>query len=128
MRARRSSSRVILGTAALVLAASTAGCRRAEARQVQGGDAKRGKVAIREYGCGSCHTIPGIIGARGLVGPPLTNWAQRSYIAGNVTNNPEFLIRWLEVPQAIKPRTPMPTLGVTEGDARDIAAYLYTLR
>jgi cytochrome c1 len=72
--------------------------------------------------------IPGIHGANGLVGPPLTNFAQRAYIAGEVANTADFLVRWIEVPQAIEPGTAMPNLGITEGQARNIAAYLYTLR
>jgi cytochrome c2 len=106
---------------------STLACREANARPVEGGDANRGKVAIREYGCGSCHTIPGVTGANGLVGPPLSSWSERVYIAGYVPNTTDFLIRWIEVPRAIKPMTAMPNLAVPESDARDIAAYLYTL-
>lgn len=104
------------------------GCRQAQARQVEGGSPERGKEAIAAYGCGSCHMIPGIPGARGKVGPPLTDWSERVYIAGEVANSTDFLIRWIEMPQAIEPKTAMPNLRVTEGDARDIAAYLYTLR
>lgn len=114
--------------ASVIVATAMAGCRNAAARTVYGGDADRGKAAIREYGCGSCHTIPGVGGAIGLVGPPLTGWSKRGTIAGYVPNTTDFLIRWIEVPHAIKPRTAMPNLAVTEGDARDIAAYLYTLR
>jgi cytochrome c1 len=72
--------------------------------------------------------IPGINGAHGQVGPPLDDWSERVYIAGQVPNTTDFLIRWIEVPQAIEPGTAMPNLRVPEGDARDIAAYLYTLR
>jgi cytochrome c len=95
---------------------------------VPGGDAKRGKIAITNYGCGSCHTIPGVTGARGLVGPPLSEWSKRGFIAGEVPNTTDFLIRWIEMPQAIKPGVDMPNMAVPESEARDIAAYLYTLR
>ena len=96
-------------------------------RVVEGGDAQRGKRAIAAYGCGSCHTIPGIRGADGMVGPPLEHWAERRIIAGEVPNDPARLITWLTVPQSIEPGTAMPNMGVTDGQARDIAAYLYTL-
>lgn len=72
--------------------------------------------------------IPGVSGANGLVGPPLIKWSGRSFIAGEVPNNPENLITWITVPQSIEPGTVMPNLGVLDEDARDIAAYLYTLR
>jgi cytochrome c len=118
--------------AVLVGALGGAGCREAAGREtryaVSGGDADRGKAAIAMYGCGSCHTIPGIREANGTVGPPLMMWSRRTYIAGEVPNTPDFLIRWIEMPQAIEPGTAMPNLGVTEGKARDIAAYLYTIR
>ena len=70
----------------------------------------------------------GIAGAHGQVGPPLDHWSKRVYIAGEVPNTEDFLIRWIEVPEAIEPKTAMPMLGVTEGSARDIAAYLYSIR
>ncbi|HEX5385750.1 MAG TPA: c-type cytochrome [Gemmatimonadales bacterium] len=95
---------------------------------VPGGDADRGKQEIVAYGCGTCHMIPGVDNANGLVGPPLLKFGRRTYIAGEVPNTTDFLIRWLEVPQAIEPGTDMPNLGITEQQARDIAAYLYTLR
>jgi cytochrome c2 len=113
--------------AALLSCVLVSACRRAEARQVEGGDPKRGVAAIEAYGCGSCHMIPGITGAHGQVGPPLDDWSERVYIAGQVPNTTDFLIRWIEMPQAIEPGTAMPNLRVTEGEARDIAAYLYTL-
>src|SRR5512146_2999516 len=95
---------------------------------VPGGNADSGKIAIQTYGCGSCHMIPGVSVATGTVGPPLMFWSRRTYIAGEVPNTPDFLVRWIEVPQAIEPGTAMPNLGVPEQAARDIAAYLYTLR
>jgi cytochrome c1 len=72
--------------------------------------------------------IPGVPAARGLVGPPLTAWASRAFIAGQLPNRPEHLVRWIQNPQAVEPRTAMPDLGVSLADAQDIAAYLYTLR
>lgn len=97
-------------------------------RRVEGGDAGRGKGQIVAYGCGSCHTIPGITGAEGQVGPPLTAWSRRRVIAGEVPNTPVNLITWITVPQSIEPGVAMPNLGVSDGQARDIAAYLYSLR
>lgn len=101
----------------------------ADPRQVvAGGDEARGKEQIVAFGCGSCHTIPGVRQAKGLVGPPLTQFARRTYIAGEVPNTARFLVQWISVPQSIEPGTAMPNLGVSDGQARDIAAYLYTLR
>lgn len=95
---------------------------------VVGGDAERGRVALDGFGCGACHLIPGVTGARGMVGPPLAQFALRSYIAGQLPNQPDNLLRWLQDPPSIEPGTAMPDLGVTPAVARDMAAYLYTLR
>ena len=99
-----------------------------EAEALTGGDVEAGRAAMKTYGCDACHTIPGVVDARGLVGPPLTQIANRIYIAGVLTNTPDNLIEWIQNPPGVDPRTAMPNLGVEETAARDIAAYLYTLR
>jgi cytochrome c2 len=95
--------------------------------RVPGGDPERGVVAIGAYGCGGCHAIPGIRGANGTVGPPLSDFATRGYVAGVRPNWPRHLVQWIIDPPAIAPETAMPRLGVSEQEARDMAAYLYTL-
>lgn len=135
MRVRRHVSRV-LRLAAITAVASSAGVaacgetsqQSTPERHIEGGNAVRGRATIAAYGCGSCHSIPGVRGARGMVGPPLDHWSQRRIIAGEVPNDPARLITWLTVPQSIEPGTAMPNMGVTDGEARDMAAYLYTLR
>jgi cytochrome c len=99
-----------------------------EAAAMTGGDPSRGRAAISRYGCSTCHTIPGVNGANGLVGPPLSQMASRSYIAGVMPNTPDNMIRWIENPPQVDGLTAMPNLGVSEQDARDIAGYLYTLK
>lgn len=96
--------------------------------QVPGGNAAHGRTLITHYGCASCHTVPGVGGADGNVGPPLTRIGARTYIAGVLRNTPENMIRFLREPQHVLPRGDMPDMGVTAQDARDITAYLYTLR
>ena len=92
------------------------------------GDAARGKRAIHQYACATCHAIPGIVGANAPVGPPLEGIATRAFIAGVVPNTPATMIAWLREPQAFRPDGAMPNLGMSEADAADIAAYLATLR
>jgi mono/diheme cytochrome c family protein len=91
-------------------------------------DPERGKRALYQYACNACHTIPGVTGAHPQVGPPLTGMGSRALVAGVLANTPDNLVRWLRHTQEVKPMTAMPQLGVTEQDARDIAAYLATLR
>jgi cytochrome c len=110
--------------------AALAACRETDAATyaLTGGRASRGPALMRAYGCGACHTIPGVRGANAVVGPSLSGIASRSYVAGVVANTPENLVAWIQNPQAIDSKTAMPNLRVGPRDAADIAAYLYTLR
>jgi cytochrome c len=90
-----------------------------------GGDPELGKAALYRYGCGACHTISGVAGAHGRVGPHLTGVAQRWYLAGMIPNTPDNMVAWIMNPQRINPDTIMPFLNVPESDARDMVAYLY---
>jgi cytochrome c1 len=122
--------RAILGLA-LGAAMLMYGCEggRSEPRYAaaDGGDPQRGAQLISQFGCGSCHTIPGVRAADGTVAPPLNFFSRRSFIAGELPNTFDNLVRWLRNPPAIEPGTAMPVLGLTEAQARDVAAYLYTL-
>lgn len=95
---------------------------------VPGADPERGKALIIQFGCPSCHTIPGVKGADGLVGPPLTKIALRTYLAGRIENTPANMARWIVNPKSIDEKTAMPVTGATGDDARHIVRYLYTLR
>ena len=127
--ARRIARRTLLGLA--VLASACGGMNEADAREaaaLTGGDPSRGPDLMRKYGCQSCHTIPGVVGANGLVGPPLAGIASRSYIGGVLPNAPDNMLAWIQDPKRVDPKTAMPNVGVTPSDARHIAAYLYTLK
>jgi mono/diheme cytochrome c family protein len=92
------------------------------------GGAERGRVALQQYACVTCHVIPDVVGAANPVGPSLAGIAQRKYLAGTLPNSRESMIRWLRAPQLIAPGSAMPNLGVSERDARDMAAFLETLQ
>jgi cytochrome c2 len=102
--------------------------RHTEARILTGGDPVVGRALIKDFGCGSCHAIPGVRGATGLVGPPLKGIASRAYIAGVLPNTPENMQRWILDPQAVDSLTVMPKVGLNPTQARHVATYLYTLR
>jgi cytochrome c len=99
-----------------------------EAARLVHGEPSRGPDKIRKYGCYTCHTIGGVEGANGLVGPPLDGISRRVFIAGELPNTPENITRWIQHPRSVEPHTAMPEMGVTDSDSRDIAAYLYTLK
>jgi cytochrome c len=114
-----------------MLVMACAGCNEGKATRpyivATGGNPDHGRELIRSYGCGACHVVPGIQGAHGLVGPPLFYFGQRTMIAGELPNSPGNLALWIQHPRAVEPKTAMPDLGLTEDQAYDIAAYLYTL-
>jgi cytochrome c2 len=92
------------------------------------GNPERGMDLIKQYGCGGCHLIPGIVDATGNVGPPLLHVGTRAYIAGFFSNSPENMASWIQDPQKALPGNAMPRTGVTAQDSRDITAFLYTLK
>jgi mono/diheme cytochrome c family protein len=91
-------------------------------------DVNRGRIAINQYACTICHAIPGVVGPNAPVGPPLAGIARRAILAGVLPNTPDNMVRWLRAPQDVSPLSAMPNLGVSARDARDIAAYLATLK
>ena len=98
------------------------------ARFNSAGDPMRGRLLVRSYGCHTCHDIPGVPGAHGQVGPPLGGIGGRVSLAGKLPNTPDNLMTWIRNPQQISPGTVMPDMRVSERDARDLAAYLLTVR
>ncbi|HEY8611391.1 MAG TPA: c-type cytochrome [Roseomonas sp.] len=128
---------IILTVVILLLLSASAGAylvissqqeAQARAAALTGGDPSRGQSLALQFGCGSCHIIPGVRGADRRVGPSLDGIAGQVYLAGVLTNTAENMVRWIEDPQAVDPKTAMPRTGAAGQDARDIAAYLYTLR
>ena len=91
------------------------------------GNAERGQRLLAQFQCGACHQIPDVPAARSHMGPSLANMGKQSYIAGQFPNQPETLVRWIVDPQAMQPGTLMPAMGVSPGQARDMAAYLQGL-
>ena len=92
------------------------------------GSPSAGAALVFSKGCGACHVIPGIEGADGVVGPPLTMIGRRVFIAGLLRNTPENLSAWVYDPQRFVPGNAMPSTGLTETEAMDVAAYLETIR
>jgi cytochrome c len=135
MRRRSAAIIVAIVLCTGVIVAGVAAWARAGNRQLYreaaaitgGGNAQHGREKIRTYGCQSCHTIPGVPGGHGLVGPPLADVKRRMFLAGELPNTPDNLMLWIQHPHSVEPHTVMPEMGVTEEDSRDIAAYLYAL-
>ena len=122
----------IAASAWVLLCIAMGGCDAGKARRDVNasafGNAEHGRQLIASYGCGACHMIPGVHAARGKVGPPLFFFGERTMIAGELPNTPANLEKWIENPKQVEPKTAMPNLGVKSDEARDMAAYLYTLK
>jgi cytochrome c1 len=111
-----------------LLGLALAGCGADAGAPAAAGNPERGRLLLRQYGCGGCHHIPGVAAADGNTGPPLDRIARRVYVGGVLANTPENLARWIRAPQAIDPRTRMPDMQVSAAHARDMTAYLYRLK
>lgn len=118
---------------ALLTCAAAGGCdlseNATEGKRVPGGDPARGLAVLvgGAHGCGGCHSIPGVRGAIGVAGPPLAGMARRGFIAGQLPNTPGNLVAFLQDPPVFVPGTGMPDVRMSLAEARDVAAYLYTL-
>ncbi|EJZ18440.1 c-type cytochrome (plasmid) [Rhizobium sp. Pop5] len=124
---------IIIGACALSLTAAFAlsdiyrgrSERQASAIAMTKGDPSHAPMIFRRYGCSGCHTIPGIEGADGKVGGDLSGLRERVYIAGVLNNSADNLVGWIVAPQAYSPKTAMPATGISDKEARDLAAYLF---
>jgi cytochrome c2 len=91
-----------------------------------GGNPRTGQQLVARYGCAACHEIKGIAHADSKVGPSLTQIRDSGYVGGVLPNSADNLIKWIMHPRTYSPKTAMPELGVSEAEARDMAAYLYS--
>ena len=91
------------------------------------GPAAAGKAVFAGSACVGCHTIQGV--SAGVLGPDLTHFgSRRTLAAGMWPNTPENVTEWVKDPQRLKPGVKMPGLGLTDEQAKAIAAYLIGLK
>ena len=130
MRLRKSGLGARAGLVALLLPLALCACqpRKPYPPAVDGGDPRRGKALLAQFQCGSCHHIPDVEAAHGKAGPSLAEFGLRSYIAGRWPNQQSNLVRWISVPRSMDAASLMPDMGVSDEDARHMAAYLYSLK
>ena len=89
----------------------------------------RGRELFRSLACAGCHTVRGLTGGKFPGAPDLTNVASKQSIVGGLLSpvNEENLRRWVSNPQAVKPTTLMPNLGLSEQQVNDIVQFLLVL-
>jgi cytochrome c len=90
---------------------------------------QRGATLAAQYGCNVCHTVPGVDGPQGTLGPSLAKiGSQGTIAAGAVPVSADVLSRYIRNPQSVNQESAMPPVDMPEPDARDLAAYLLTLK
>ena len=127
--------KVIVSALALLLVAPS-GCGNkfdyAKGAEMTGGDPQAGREKIIVHDCHSCHEIPGVPLNPQRKGPSLKHWAGQSTIAKKLPNTPENLEDYIEHPERMRHgssvKNEMSLSSVKPADAKDIAAYLYSLR
>jgi len=94
----------------------------------QGTAASAGQRIFESIACTNCHTVAGTA-AKGRFGPDLTHLMSRDTIAAGATPNTSQTLRlWIQNPDAIKPGSKMPGMGLSDQDLDAVTAYLETLR
>lgn len=96
--------------------------------QLDSADGARGRQLVTAYGCAACHSFPDIRFPRGGLGPSLDGFADQGLIAGRLPNQPGPLMLFVRNAPAYVPDGAMPATPMSDQDARDVAAYLLTLR
>ena len=111
----------------LLISMTACADKREQPRELTGADAAAGLAVIERVGCAACHRIPGVDWPTGAVGGSLAGFADRSMIAGRFPNQPQALAVWVRNAPSMDPTTGMPAMPISPAEARDVAAYLYTL-
>ena len=93
--------------------------------------------ALQAGGCAGCHTITGVQGYEGIIGPNLTHFGGRTTFAGAILENtPQNISDWLRNPQAVKPGNDM-QIGpggqpgrsiLTDAQIQSLVRYLESLK
>lgn len=97
-------------------------------RSLAGADPEAGLEVMQRVGCASCHVVPGVRWPQGKAAAPLAGFGDSPMISGRLPNQPDVLVAFLRDAPSLDPQTAMPPMPMTEVEARDVAAYLYTLR
>lgn len=95
-----------------------------------------GRDAFMKNQCAVCHTIRGVPGAAGLVGPDLTHFGSRLTVAAGIKDNTvENVKQWLTDPHAMKPGNTMYKAGyeamninLDQAAIDSLAEYLMSLK
>ena len=91
-----------------------------------GGNATEGKKLFETVGCQDCHVAQGFTKVRDARGTSYDIAPELSRVGSK--DNPDWLFDWVKNPRHFNPETRMPNLRLTDPEARNIVAYLTTLK
>lgn len=96
-----------------------------------GADLGKGRALLDTKGCGSCHTFGGVAAIAASAPPAMDGreFARGHTLAPDLRATRERmsakqLVAWLKDPKGVKRDTPMPNVGLSDVEARDLAAYI----
>ena len=123
-------SATITGQWLILLCTSLVACDGPPDRTSTLGDANttKGRQLVTSKGCVACHTFPDVEWPRGGLGPSLQNFGRQGLIAGRLPNQPGVLMEFVQNAPILVTGTAMPTILMTDQEARDVTAYLLTLK
>jgi mono/diheme cytochrome c family protein len=92
----------------------------------RGGSPQRGRELFESVGCQACHVVGQNTVVRDERGTSYDIAPELTRVGSKV--NPDWLFDWLRDPRHFNPTTRMPSLRLTEDEARHLAAYLMSLK
>lgn len=91
-----------------------------------GGDFRRGKQVVETVGCLACHAVGENTKVREARGTSYDIAPELTRVGSKVS--PDWAYDWVRNPRHYNPATKMPSLRLTDGEAKDVVAYLMTLK
>lgn len=91
-----------------------------------GGNAERGKELANTIGCKGCHVIGDDLRMREARGFSYDIAPELSHAGSKL--DPDWIYEWIKNPKHFRPTTRMPSLRVTDQEARDLVAFIRTLK
>ncbi|MDA0986372.1 MAG: c-type cytochrome [Bacteroidetes bacterium] len=92
----------------------------------KGGSVEKGKITFSQVGCKACHVIGDDIKVREARGTQYDIAPELTHVAGKLS--PDFIFDWIKNPRHYNPESKMPNLRLSDQEARDVVAYLQTMK
>ncbi len=91
-----------------------------------GGSAAKGKEHFENFGCKACHVIGDDERVRNARASSYDIAPELTHAAGKL--HPDWIFDWIKNPRHYNPTTKMPSLRLTDQEARDLVAFIMTMK